>query len=87
MPDRYVGASSNAAAPAESFFAITPSDSVNFTYNVRGIYVGTTGNVVAVTEGGTAVTFSSVPAGTILPIRASRVNSTSTTASNMVGLY
>ena len=72
---------------AGDFFAITPSDSTNFNYTVRGIYVGGTGNVAAVTEGGTAVTFSSVPAGTILPVRAVRVNSTSTTATNLVGLY
>ena len=87
MPDRYVGSTTNASAPAESFFAITKSDSANFSFNVRGIYVGGTGDVVAVTEGGTAVTFTAVPAGTILPIRAIRVNSTSTTATSMVGLY
>lgn len=75
------------AASAESFFAITKSDTANFAFTVRGIYVGGTGDVVAITEGGTAVTFSSVPAGAILPIRAIRVNSTSTTATNMVGLY
>jgi len=73
--------------PAESFFAITPHDSTNFSQGtVRGIYVGTRGNVVAVTIAGTAITFVDVPAGAILPIKAIRVNSTSTTASNLVGL-
>jgi len=86
MVDRLVTDPTNAAS-AESYFAISKSDTVNFAYVVRGIYVGGTGDVVAVTEGGTAVTFSSVPAGTTLPIRAIRVNSTSTTATNMVGLY
>ena len=75
------------SGPGEQFFAITPSDSTNFTYTVRGIYVGVTGNVVAINEAGTAVTFIAVPAGTILPIYAQRVNSTSTTASSLVGLY
>ena len=75
------------ASAANDFFAITKSDTVNFSFTVRGIYVGGTGDVVAVTEGGTAVTFVAVPAGSILPIRAIRVNSTSTTATSMVGLY
>ncbi len=68
-------------------FAITKSDTVNFTVNVRGIYVGGTGDVVVVTPDGDAITFVGVPAGTILPVRAKRVNSTSTTATSMVGLY
>jgi hypothetical protein len=86
MPVRKVDDPSNAAS-ADGFFAITPHDSTDFAYNVRGIYVGTAGNVVAVTEAGTAVTFTAVPVGSILPIRAKRVNSTNTTASNLVGLY
>lgn len=28
MPDRYVGSTTNASAPAESFFAITNSDAI-----------------------------------------------------------
>jgi hypothetical protein len=74
--------------PSTSWFAITKSDTVSFPGGpVRSIYVGGAGDVAAVTQGGTAVTFSSVPAGTTLPIRAIRINSTLTTATNMVGLY
>jgi hypothetical protein len=75
------------AASSEASFAITPSDSVNFTYAIRGIYVGGTGNIVVVNENGSTVTFSNVPVGLILPVRCIRVNSTSTTATLMVGLY
>ena len=67
-------------------FAITPSDSVNFTSPARGIYVGTTGDVVVVDLNDNAVTISNVPAGVVLPVRAKRVNSTSTTASDLVGI-
>ena len=70
---------------ARSAFAITKSDTVNFTKSAA-IYVGGTGDVVVVFADDTAITFSSVPAGTILPVEAIRVNSTSTTATNMVGL-
>lgn len=72
--------------PVTNGFAITPSDATNFARETRGIYVGTTGNVVVVFPDTTTVTFSSVPAGAILPVRAIRVNSTNTTASNLVGL-
>jgi hypothetical protein len=70
---------------ASKFFAITKSDTVNFTQEAA-IYVGGSGDVVAVGVDDIAVTFSAVPAGTILPIRAIRVNSTATTATSMVGV-
>jgi hypothetical protein len=77
------------ASPASTFFAITVSDTVSFprpTEVIRGIYVGVTGDVVAVNESGIAVTFKAVPAGAILPVRCIRVNNTNTTATNMVAL-
>ncbi len=78
----------NAVNTASDYFAVTPDDSTNFTQGeVRALYVGTGGNVVAVkATDGTTVTFSNVVSGTVLPIRCIRVNSTSTTASNIVGL-
>lgn len=74
-------------SPASNFAAVTPSDSVNLTYFTRALYVGTGGNVVVVSPSGTAVTFSNVPDGAILPVKAMRVNSTNTTASNIVALW
>jgi hypothetical protein len=77
------------SSPASNFFAITKSDTVNFTTPskvIRGIYVGGTGDVVAIGEDGLPVTFSAVPVGAILPIRCIRVNSTNTTATLMVAL-
>lgn len=75
-------------SPSDWFVAITPHDTTSFTDGIcRGIYVGVSGNVVAVRKDGTAITFTAVAAGTILPIRAIRVNSTSTTATNMVAIY
>ncbi|WP_210316677.1 spike base protein, RCAP_Rcc01079 family [Agrobacterium tumefaciens] len=66
---------------------MTPSDSVDLTYLTRALYVGGDGTVVAVDANGTAVSFVGVVAGTILPIRVSRVNSTSTTATNIVAMW
>lgn len=72
---------------ASLYFAITPHNSTDFTQGyVRGIYVGVTGDVVAVGQNGTAITFKNVPQGSVLPIEAKRVNSTGTTATDLVGL-
>jgi hypothetical protein len=73
-------------SPAGDAFTITPSDSTDFANDTRGIYVGVTGNVSAVMQTGVTVVFIAVPAGTVLPIRVHRVNSTGTTASSLVGL-
>jgi len=77
---------------ARNFAAITTSDTVD---NLlldngtppKGIYVGAAGNVVAVDQDGTAVTFLGAIAGSILPIRPRRINATSTTATDLVALY
>ena len=66
--------------------AVTPSDSTDLTTVSRAIYVGVTGNIAAVLANNDVVTFTAVPVG-ILPIRCKRINSTNTTATNMVALY
>lgn len=56
------------------------------TIAARGYYVGTGGDVYVLMGDGTTVTFSSVPGGTILPVRGMGCG-TSTTASNIVAMY
>ncbi len=75
---------------------ITKSDTVNFDASVSttgadvkpcdGIWVGGAGIVKAVMQDGTLVEFTCV-AGTLLPIRAIRIFSATTTATLMVALY
>lgn len=77
----------NMAAPGESWRAVTPSDSANLMPGCRAVYVGGDGDVAAVDRFDNAVTFVGVLAGTILPIQAKRINSTNTTATNMVAIY
>lgn len=79
--------SSDQAAPARSWVAVTPHDSNNLPAGCRGIYVGGAGNVALVGDNGTAVTFTAVPVGTFLPCGPVRVNNTNTTATLMVALY
>jgi hypothetical protein len=73
--------------PFNYFRAIATSDTVDLPDGESdAIYVGGAGVVVAVRKDGTTVNFTAV-AGGILPIKAKRVNATSTTATLLVALY
>lgn len=85
--DRWADADTAINGPALNFAAITPSDATDLTAATRAIYVGVGGDVVAVTRDGTAVTFKNAAAGSTINIRARRVNSTNTTATNLVALW
>ena len=63
--------------------AVTTSDTADNYF--QALYVGGAGNVAVVTEGGTTVTFTAPPVGTILPIRTKKVMATNTTATLLVG--
>lgn len=64
--------------------AITPSDSTEVDFN--GIYVGGAGNLSVTLLDGSTVTLTAVIVGTIYPLRAIKVLSTGTTATNLIGL-
>lgn len=72
------------ALGARDAVAITKSDDT--IVNIDALYVGGTGDVAVLMQGGTTVTFASVPAGTILPVRAKKVMATNTDATDMIGL-
>jgi hypothetical protein len=74
------------SAPATSLVLVTPSDST--VLNCRALYVGGAGNIaIMASRDSAAVTLSGVPAGTVLPISASKVMSTNTTATLIVALF
>lgn len=70
--------------------AVTPHDT-NTINCTRGLYVGGAGDVkVSMADdakGDATVTFTAVPAGSLLPIQVKRVFSTGTTATAIVALY
>lgn len=75
------------SAPPTNAAAVTPNDNADLGYVSRALYIGVTGDVVVNMVGiGTPITFKAVPVG-ILPIRAARVLSTGTTATNIVSLW
>jgi hypothetical protein len=79
--------SNDPAMPATDGAAIVPSDGSDVDVTTRGIYVGGAGNLTVVLVGGQTVTLNNVPAGSILPIAATRVKATGTTASDLVALW
>lgn len=87
MSDKFLTFSGGLHSPASGAFAITKSDATVFSQPARSLYVGGTGDVAVRMIDGTTVTFSAVPAGMLLPIRADKVLSTGTTATLIIGLY
>ena len=77
---------SSSANPAFDLLAISPSDTNDFQYYIRKIYVGNGGSVRVRTMTGNYVTFNNVGDGQELgPFMIDRVTSTGTTATNLVG--
>jgi hypothetical protein len=75
--------------------AITPHNDNNLT-NYTGaetaqyVFVGVTGNVVCLPAGnpdGSTVTFSSLEAGSFVPVLCRRVLATGTTATGLIGIF
>lgn len=87
MSDKYKSYSPHLESPAENAAAITPNDTTDLTNATRSLYIGGAGNVKIDTVLGDTVTLSGVVAGTVIPVRVSRVYATGTTATNLVGLW
>ncbi len=87
MADQHQFAAEGLTSPADNAVAVTPSDSTDLAFTSRALYVGGAGNIVVTMAGGGDVTFTAVPAGSILPVRVTRVKATSTTATAIVNLY
>ena len=88
MSDVWGTISTGIDGPANNAAAVTPSDAADLATFSRGLYIGGEGDVSVDTVGGQeSVVFVGVPAGTVLAIRAKRVNSTGTTATSIVALW
>ncbi len=73
-------------SPAESGVAVTPHDSNNLPNTTRALWVGVSGDVsVEMKTSGTALVFKNAQG--LLPYRVTRVNSTNTTATDIVALW
>ena len=82
-----LGHTGSLGTPAQGHFAVTPSDTVDFTVVARSLFVAVAGDVTVVAYDGTVALYT-VPAGAIIPVVCRRVNDTGTDASmGIVGLY
>lgn len=86
MTDHFRQHSSGLESPAADAFNITPSDGSDLTTVTRALNVAQTGSVRLATVAGTITTVH-IAAGTVFPIRATRVYATGTDAIGIVGLY
>lgn len=77
------------SSPASLAIAVTPNDSADLPNSIcRSLWVGGAGNVALVSgRNHTSVTFTNVPAGSVLPCNALRVLATGTTATAIIALY
>lgn len=85
--DDYATYKAGLDSPYEHAAAVTPNDSADLTNVTRGIFVGGAGNLRITTLGGEGVVLTGVAAGSVLRVRATRVFSTSTTATNIMALW
>lgn len=86
MTDSFSGHHAGLDAPATHAFSIAPANGTDLAAVTRAIYAGTGGNIALVMLSGQTATFANIAAGTILPVRATRVLQTGTTALDLVGL-
>jgi hypothetical protein len=74
-------------AYARGGVAVTPNDSTDLTVGKALIYVGVGGDVKLKLVSGAELVFKNVPAGMFMPVLASRVFATGTTATDILALY
>jgi hypothetical protein len=87
MKDDFESHSAGLSSPATGAQAITPNDSQLLARVPRAIYVGGTGSLSVEMVGGVTVTFQSLQAGAIYPLRIRKVRASGTTATHLVALW
>jgi len=86
MPDRFLNTSPSLSGPATHGFAVTPHDTNLLSETTRAVYVGSAGSLAVQLASGAVITFAGVSSGTMLPVRASKVMATGTSAADILGL-
>jgi hypothetical protein len=86
MADDFEHHTTSLTSPATAGEAIVPDDDADLSYFTRGLYVGSTGTIVAVMISGDEITLNDAQAGMIYPLRIRRVKATSTSAAVLIGL-
>lgn len=87
IADRYNGMSADLHSPYVGGAAVTPNDSADLAELTRAVWVGGTGDLKVTFQDGSTVVLQTVPAGSLLPIRVSRIFASGTTATLIAAIY
>ena len=88
MTDPFSSLADEVSAPARRALAVVPHDSNALSDIPKALYLGTAGNIaMRGVDGAADQVWKNVPAGAILPFRASYVRATGTTAADILALY
>lgn len=87
LPGNQAGQAARATAPSSSQFLITPDNDNDLPATTRGVAFATAGAIKVTTANGETLIIPSgaLAAGIVHPVRWTRVHSTGTTASGIVG--
>lgn len=85
--DSYSDHATTLVAPARNAAAVVPSDTNDLAQVARGLFIGQAGDVAVVMADGATVIFPNVQAGSLLPLRVTRVRSSGTTATGLVAVW
>lgn len=91
--DEFDGEATELDSPARKAFVIVPNDVNDLPFATRGIFVGVAGDItlemvdpLGINSAKIPILFKNIAAGTILPLRVSRIHATGTVALAIVGL-
>jgi hypothetical protein len=88
MTDPFQNHETALTSPARNGFSVTPNDSADLFTTCRGIFVGVGGDIsLVLAEESSPVLFKNIPDGSVIPLAVKKVESTLTTATDLVGLY
>ena len=88
MADDFPVEMSSLDGPVRRAFTITPDDDVDLAHPTRGIYVGTSGDLMVTHQGDTVpVIYPNLAAGMYHSMRVKKVWYTGTTAADVIGGY
>ena len=86
IPDRFARSLDAVTSPARDAFPVTPNDSAALPRLPKALLIGSGGTLTLRAADATADVTLSVIAGQLVPIRASHVRASGTTATQIVGL-
>ncbi len=87
MTDTFKRMSRSLTAPAEDAVEILPDDGAPLGFATRALFVGGAGDARVRMIGGAVVTFTNLPAGSLIPLRVVQVFATGTSATGLIGLW